>query len=204
MTAKGKKGGRRRKKIRVNWPRAVCVGLCALVLLSDVAWQVGELLEKRSYRLQYASEIKKYSKEFGVDPYLVAAVIHCESSNRHDAVSKAGARGLMQIMPDTGKWIAEKLEVEGFSEEKLFEPETNIRFGCWYLKYLLDTFSGDRRTAAAAYNAGPGNVKKWLADERYSSGGEIVEIPFKETERYVEKVQRAYEKYTEIYAAQLG
>ena len=110
----------------------------------------------------------------------------------------------MQIMPDTGKWIAEKLEVEGFSEEKLFEPETNIRFGCWYLKYLLDTFSGDRRTAAAAYNAGPGNVKKWLADERYSSGGELVKIPFKETERYVEKVQRAYEKYTEIYAAQLG
>ena len=80
----------------------------------------------------------------------------------------------------------------------------NIRFGCWYLKYLLDSFSGNRKTAVAAYNAGPGNVRKWLNDENYSKGGELDSIPFKETAQYVERVQRAYDKYTKLYANELG
>ena len=173
-------------------------------MLSALAWQLSWLLEKRAYKLQYSAEIKEYSREFHVDPYLVAAVIHCESSNRHTVVSRAGAKGLMQIMPDTGFWIAEKLGEEDFSEDELFEPKVNIRFGCWYLKYLLDTFSGNRKTAVAAYNAGPGNVRKWLNDENYSKGGELDSIPFKETAQYVERVQRAYDKYTKLYANELG
>ena len=174
------------------------------MVLSALAWQLSWLLEKRAYKLQYSAEIKEYSREFHVDPYLVAAVIHCESSNRHTAVSRAGAKGLMQIMPDTGFWIAEKLGEEDFTEDELFEPKVNIRFGCWYLKYLLDSFSGNRKTAVAAYNAGPGNVRKWLNDENYSKGGELDGIPFKETAQYVERVQRAYDKYTKLYANELG
>lgn len=84
------------------------------MVLSALAWQLSWLLEKRAYKLQYSAEIKEYSREFHVDPYLVAAVIHCESSNRHTVVSRAGAKGLMQIMPDTGFWIAEKLGEEDF------------------------------------------------------------------------------------------
>lgn len=204
----GKSKGRAKKKRRsgaeIKWIRAICLGLCALIVLSALAWQLSRLLEKRTYKLQYGAEIKEYSMEFGVDPYLVAAVIHCESSNRHTAVSRAGAKGLMQIMPDTGSWIAEKLGEEDFTEDKLLEPEVNIRFGCWYLKYLLDGFSGNRKNAVAAYNAGPGNVRKWLKDERYSQGGELYSIPFGETAQYVERVQRAYDKYAKLYADELG
>lgn len=195
---------KRRKGAKIKWERAVCLGLCALAVLSVFAWQLSLLLEKRAYKLQYGAEIKQYSRAFHVDPYLVAAVIHCESSNRHKAVSRAGAKGLMQIMPDTGFWIAEKLGEEDFKEDELFEPSVNIRFGCWYLKYLLDSFSGNMKTAAAAYNAGPGNVRKWLNDENYSMGGELGSIPFRETAQYVERVQRAYDKYKKLYANELG
>ena len=84
------------------------------MVLSALAWQLSWLLEKRAYKLQYSAEIKRYSREFDIDPDLVAAIIHCESSNRHTVVSRAGAKGLMQIMPDTGFWIAEKLGEEDY------------------------------------------------------------------------------------------
>ena len=160
--------------------------------------------KKRTYRLMYPDIVMEMSAEYDVDPYLVAAVIHCESSNNKEAVSPVGAMGLMQIMPDTGGWIAGKLEMEDFTEKQLFEPETNIRFGCWYLNYLSDKFDGNRISVLAAYNGGPGNVEKWLNDERYSQGGQLTYIPFPETERYIEKVQRAYEKYLTLYEKELS
>jgi soluble lytic murein transglycosylase len=175
------------------------------ILLSTAAFFVSRELEKRTYALLYADEIKKSADEFALDRYLVAAVIHCESRNVEDARSYRGAIGLMQIMPQTGEWIAEKLGIENYTEAMLLEPDHNIRFGCWYLKYLSDRYGdGDIDKVLAAYNAGPGNVEKWLNSEEYSQQGRLTSIPFKETENYVEKVGYAARKYEELYDKELG
>jgi len=198
--AKKKRKRRNNKKII----RAVIVALALLAALCVLAYYLNRVAEKRTYRLLYPDIVMEMSAEYQVDPYLVAAVIHCESSNNKEAVSPVGAMGLMQIMPDTGGWIAEKLELEGFTQQQLFEPELNIRFGCWYLDYLSKKFDGNRTSVLAAYNGGPGNVEKWLADDRYSADGQLTDIPFPETERYIEKVQRAYEKYLTLYKEELS
>lgn len=197
---------KKRKKRRSNKKiiRAVTAALALLILLCVSAYFLNRLSEKRTYRLVYGELITEMAGEYHIDPYLVAAVIHCESSNNKDAVSPVGAMGLMQIMPDTGGWIADKLEAEGFCEDQLFDPRTNIRFGCWYLAYLTDKFQGNGKSVLAAYNAGPGNVEKWLKDERYSRDGQLTDIPFPETERYIEKVYRAYEKYLTLYEKELS
>lgn len=157
-----------------------------------------------AYRLDYDGLIEGYAGEYGLDAFLIAAIIHVESGNDAQAVSSKGARGLMQIMPGTGGWIYEKLEGKerGFREDDLFDPDTNIRYGCWYLRYLLDRFEGNERYALLAYNAGPGNVEKWLADEAYSSNGMLRVIPFSDAEAYLEKVEAAKRKYEELYAQQ--
>ena len=198
--AKKKRKRRNNKKI----VRAVIAALVMLAVLCVLAYYLNRVAEKRAYRLLYPDLVMEMSAEYNVDPYLVAAVIHCESSNNKEAVSPVGAMGLMQIMPDTGGWIAEKLEMEGFDQQQLFEPEINIRFGCWYLDYLSKKFNGNRTSVLAAYNGGPGNVEKWLADDRYSADGQLTDIPFPETERYIEKVQRAYEKYLTLYKKELS
>ena len=186
----------RRKDSR---PIRLWVGILLILAAAVIAFCVSRALEKRTYRLMYPDLIGQYAAENAIDPYLVAAVIHTESSNLPEAVSRSGAAGLMQIMPDTGAWIAEKLEIADFTTERLFEPALNIRFGCWYLRFLMDTFEGDRQLILAAYHAGQGNVARWLEDPEIATDGQLTNIPFGETEHYVEKVQRAYEKYRTLY-----
>ena len=130
-------------------------------------------------------------------------MIHTESSNRAAVVSPKGAIGLMQIMPSTGEWIAGKLGMADYSEEKLMEPLINIRLGCWYLRYLSDKYGGMERTALSAYNAGPGNVDKWLNDPAYGDGKRLISIPYVETAAYADKVLSAKEKYSELYEKEL-
>jgi soluble lytic murein transglycosylase len=196
---------RSKYKASPRFIRVILIGLVLAILLSTAAFFVSRELEKRTYALLYADEIKKSADEFALDRYLVAAVIHCESRNVKDARSYRGAIGLMQIMPQTGEWIAEKLGIENYTEAMLLEPDHNIRFGCWYLKYLSDRYGdGDIDKVLAAYNAGPGNVEKWLSSEEYSQQGRLTSIPFKETENYVEKVGYAARKYEELYDKELG
>lgn len=155
---------------------------------------------KRFYPLEYEEYIVAYAQENDIDPYMVAAVIHTESGFDANAVSRSGAMGLMQIMPETGEWIAGKFDMQDFSSDKLFEPETNIKFGCWYLNFLEDTFDGDKTLVWAGYNAGQGRVKEWLADASLSGDGKTLDsIPYEETDKYVKKVEKAYQKYKEFY-----
>jgi len=106
----------------------------------------------------------------------------------------------MQIVPNTGKWIADQIGVEEYKDESLYDPETNIRFGCWYFAYLLEFFDGDEDLALASYNGGMGNVMKWLKDSRYSDDGRhLKRIPFKETSDYLERVENAYKQYKKLY-----
>lgn len=153
-----------------------------------------------NYPTAYTESIKTYSEEYELDPYLVQSIMRCESSNDPDAVSEAGAIGLMQIMPDTGTWIAHKLDMDDvYTEDMLYNPETNIEFACWYLRFLTGRFEGNVMQIVAAYNAGHGSVEGWLEDERFSANGELTSIPFEQTARYYEKVMTAYENYTTLY-----
>lgn len=160
---------------------------------------------KITYPLGYLDLIKKYSNEYNVDPYLVAAIINVESRYDKEAISSKKARGLMQISPTTGEWAAEELAIEDFTLEKLFEPEINIRIGTWYLKVLSEEFDNNLQLILAAYNGGSGNVSKWLGNKDYSKDGLVLsKIPFKETEEYIKKVERNLKIYRIIYKSQFN
>ncbi|KNF09475.1 lytic transglycosylase catalytic [Gottschalkia purinilytica] len=152
------------------------------------------------YPLKYEEYIIKYSKKYDLDPWLVAAMIKVESKFDNEAKSRKDARGLMQIIPKTGQWASEQIELENYSDELLYNPEVNIRIGCWYLNKLRSQFEYNMNLVIASYNAGSGNVSKWLKDNRYSDDGvNLKNIPFKETRLYVEKVLKHYENYKKIY-----
>jgi soluble lytic murein transglycosylase len=127
---------------------------------------------------KYANFVEKYSKLYGVDKNLVYAVIRCESGFDLYAKSKKGAVGLMQLMPSTALWCANKLN-ENYTDERLYDPEFNIKIGVYYLAYLHTVFSCVDEVIMA-YNAGEGNVKKWLNEE-----GSI----FSETATYLKRVK---------------
>lgn len=138
--------------------------------------------------------------EFNVDPYLVFAIIRAESKYQNAARSPAGALGLMQIMPETGKWIAKQQGVENFSPDSLHNPQINIRYGCWYLADLSKEFDGRIPLVVAAYNAGRGTLKEWLVNGQWDGSPETIDkIPFEETRIYVKNVLQNYEAYQAIY-----
>jgi soluble lytic murein transglycosylase len=155
---------------------------------------------KYFYPVKYENHIITYSQRYDVDPHLVAAVIRTESNFKEDAISHRGAYGLMQIMPETGVWIAENMKLKDFKMETLNDPEINIAMGCWYLNNLNKEFDGDIDLVLAAYNGGRGNVQKWLKDSEYSKDGETIDnIPFEETDKYVKKVKTNYNIYLKLY-----
>lgn len=184
-------------------------GIKNLILIIACFWVLsvfykGFLNVEDVYKLRYPTEyeefVLKYSNMYDVDEYLVYSIIRSESNYTKDAVSKKGAIGLMQIMPDTGMWVAEKLEIENFTSEDLFDTEKNIMIGVWYFKYLLDKFNGEVSLAVTAYNAGPTNVNKWLSQKEYSDNGQQLNvIPFEETRKYEQKVMNTYAMYKRIY-----
>ena len=156
----------------------------------------------RHYPLVYRSLIEKYAEEYNLSPAYVSAIIMNESSFNPKAQSGAGARGLMQLMPDTAEWIARKLQVEGYAFERMLDPESNIRFGCWYLNYLSRLFRGDPVAVTAAYHAGQGQVKIWLSDPLLSEDGYTItqaSLPEGPTKNYVGRVTRDYGIYQEKY-----
>ena len=160
-------------------------------ILTGVLLMVGLLCAiKVVYPFRYAEEIKHWAAVHSLDPYLVAAVIRAESRFRPTALSHAGAMGLMQVIPTTGEWIAEKLQLEDFSVEALYQPDINVRFGTWYLRYLLDQLDEDMESALTAYNAGLSNLLRWR-----SKG----EAPFPETRVYVSRVMRDWTTYRVLY-----
>lgn len=172
-----------------------------LALIVACAALLYDCVQRRIYPLRYEALILEYAGEYGLDPYLVCAVIWVESKFDEAATSHKGARGLMQIIPSTGQWAAQKLGIEGYSEDSLYDPEINIRIGCWYLDNLRDHFNGNMDLALAAYNGGSGNVEKWLRDSRYSKDGRKLDnIPFKETRDFVARVWSAYDKYKRLYS----
>lgn len=173
-----------------------------LTVITVIAFTViifgGQSILKTLYPTRYSNFVEKFANENNLQTAFVYAVIECESGFDKDAVSYADAKGLMQITPETFKWLQKK-KGETLKEEMLFDPETNIEYGCYFYGILLKEYKNEA-TAVAAYHAGMGNVSKWLEDEKYSRDGKtLYDIPFKNTKKYVEKVTKTKNIYLKLY-----
>lgn len=178
---------------------AVVLALAAAGVLITLRMDAVRKETKRLYPMEYEALIRETAAEYELDPAHVAAVVLAESSFDPSAVSSVGAEGLMQIMPETGEWIAGKLD-ENYVEGCLFDPETNLRYGCWYLRFLMDRYDGDRTCASAAYHSGQGAVDQWLKDPAYSSDGKTLDaIKGTNADAYVHRILEYYEKYAKLY-----
>ena len=151
------------------------------------------------HTVRYREWIEKYALENGIEPAYAAAIILRESSYDPRATSSVGARGLMQVMEDTFNYVRRNLG-ESTTFDDMYDPETNIRYGCWYLGNLSRTFDGDPIEMACAYHAGPNNVKLWImnyaADQKNLR---LEEIPMEDTRYYAGKVYDAYAIYFQHY-----
>ena len=149
------------------------------------------------YPIHYEQYIDQYAEVYEVPRAVICAVIHTESHFRKNAVSSAGARGLMQLMPQTYASLAKALGRES-DEALIFDPETNIECGVYLLHQLYRKY-GCWETVFAAYNAGEPTVDRWLADPTLAEGAKLTSIPYSETAAYVKKVDRAVKIYQFLY-----
>lgn len=190
----------RRKRLVMT---AVILAALMLALVGVGTWMLlsrRPQVTVRRYPMEYEATIRARAAEQGVDPALAAAVILAESDYQPEAVSAANAQGLMQLLPPTAEWIAGKFD-ETYAEGSLFDPDTNIKYGCWYLGYLARRFNGNLACMIAAYHAGQGRVDEWLSNPDYSpDGAKLTAIPSQATDTYVKRVLEYYEKYREMYA----
>lgn len=170
-----------------------------LVFLFQSSW-----FRRLVYPLKYEDLIIEKANKYQLDPYLVTALIYVESKFLLDAKSHKGAIGLMQIMPDTARWISAQMPYNNFTEDLLFDPEVNIEFGSWYLADLIKEFGNERIIVLAAYNAGRGNVKRWLEENWDGQHTSIEILPFKETRDYIRQIIKVYEIYKKIYSLEIG
>jgi peptidoglycan lytic transglycosylase len=180
---------------------AVVVGALCAALVSGLG---EEAVREITLPLHHDDIIRQQASDKNLDPALIAAIIYEESRFR-DQTSHAGARGLMQITPATADAIAKHSGGVRFKQSDLAEPQINISYGAYYLRLLLDHYDGNETLAIAAYNAGIGNVDKWVADAGGAEAFRSAEhIPFPETRAYVENVTDRRRDYRENYADDLG
>ena len=175
--------------------QVLVVAVIAFALIGGWGWVERSWI----YPYDYRSYIETSAESRRTDPFLVAAVIKHESKFEPRARSDGGARGLMQLMPATAEWIARQLG-EPFTEEYLYDPALNIRYGVWYLAELEREFGGNDILALAAYNAGRGNVRDWMERFHWTQQfDEIEAIPYPETRFYVRRVLEDREQYKRLY-----
>jgi soluble lytic murein transglycosylase len=174
----------------------VVLGVVAVVVVSRIDF--GDVIEEVTLPLRHEDIIRQQAERFDLDPALIAAVINAESGFQ-DQTSHAGARGLMQITPDTADTIETLSGGETFVYEDLANPDLNIRYGAFYLRHLLDRFEGNEAAALAGYNGGPENAAAWGGAEL-----EVDDIEFPETHAYVEDVLDTRDQYRESRAEELG
>lgn len=189
-----------RKKRRGIFGAVIAV-LMAAVIMCVLVVAIMHIPGSRiaAYPVKYTDEIIAAAQANSIPAPYIAAVIMAESSYDPGATSSVGAMGLMQIMPDTGQWIAGKYN-ETLAEGGLYDAATSIRYGAWYLGFLMDRYNGDMRCATAAYHAGQGTVDKWLDDPAYSADGiTLTVIPYESTNTYVGRVLKYYEFYEKAY-----
>ncbi|QJA07934.1 lytic transglycosylase domain-containing protein [Romboutsia sp. CE17] len=175
--------------------KKILIFISILLILFSILFVESKGIKKLIYPKKYSFYVEKYSNEYDIDENLVYSVMKAESKFEKDVVSQKGAKGLMQISDITRNWAIEELDLGNID---IFDPETNIKIGCWYLNKLYKQF-GDLDLVIAAYNGGSGNVRQWLNNDDYSENGRLLNIPFPETSNYVVKVKKYYEKYNMLY-----
>ncbi len=154
------------------------------------------------YPFPFVDTIENWSQQRQLNPMLVTALIRQESRFEPDIKSSVGAVGLMQVMPETGEYIANNIKVKQF---KLADPETNIKFGTWYLDHTHLEYNNNSMLAVASYNAGPGAVAGWLSKAKTQDPDEFVEtIPYSETRGYVKSVLGNYWNYLRLYNPEIS
>jgi soluble lytic murein transglycosylase len=183
--------------------------LCNNAIMSGTSGQLPPALWHLAYPKGYYKYVSEYADQFGVEKSLVLAVIREESRFNPQTLSWAHARGLMQIIPPTGRSLARLIGIRPYYTSRLHDPDTNIKMGCYYLSSLLKRFNNDPSLALAAYNGGPVRVAKWMKKWNKEIGpnidiDEFVEsIPLSETRRYVQKVMKSYYEYKRHYSEDL-
>jgi soluble lytic murein transglycosylase len=186
---------RRRRRLVIG---ATVAGAAIVILVLLLNGVVDRAIQELTLPLRHEDVIRQQSREKGVDAALIAAVIYSESKFS-DRTSSAGARGLMQITPETAQEVKRHSGGTAFTLGDLSDPEINIRYGTYVLRELLDRYGGDVVAALAAYNAGPANVDKWGGSELTVEG-----IKFPETRAYVEEVLDKQRAYRDKYPRELG
>lgn len=160
-------------------------------------------IERWEYPIEYSEYVTYYADKYDLDPLMLYAFIRTESNFNPKADSDAGARGLMQITEVTFDWIKTKIApTEDLTFEDLYDPETNIRFGSYFVSYCLLRYQDDLATAAAAYHSGWGTVDGLLSQAEYSADGKTLDhYPYPQMRLYVKKITSSYQRYQEIYTA---
>ncbi len=177
-----------------KWVKRLAVLLIIIILFNTAN------IARLFFPVKYMDYIKNAANTYQIDPYLIMSMIKSESNFNHKAVSNQSAAGLMQIMEPTAQWLAERMKIEDFDYADITDPQLNIQMGCFYMAYLLDRYSGNVKTALAAYNAGEGTVNLWLADSNCSKDGKnLFYIPYPETRYYVNRVTQNIKIYRLLY-----
>lgn len=194
------RGGRRRRRSRLPECLIILAVLVGIIFAGWKTWNSDTVQMRFVYMWDHQQDIITYSQKNKVDPFLIAAIIKNESNFNHKAVSKVGAVGLMQIMPDTGRWIAEQMGLEGYKDTDLYQTRTNIRMGCWYLGELDHEFKHNLALVMIAYNAGRGQTRAWMQQYGWDDNfNDLKAIPFPDTREYVAKVLQDRDKYYLLY-----
>jgi soluble lytic murein transglycosylase len=170
--------------------------LVAILAILPFALRVPDAVMRTIYPLRYAETIREVSEENDLEPTFVAAVIYTESRFRPGAESHQEAYGLMQLLPQSARFIQRRSGIEGDYRD----PKVNIRLGTWFLGYLNDRYDGDERLMLAAYNSGEGSVDAWTSDEGFDIKKDI---PYKETRQYVDRALEAQKTYRNLYGKDL-
>ena len=163
-------------------------------------FNIPQRIYKKIYKVEYSEYVYKYAEEYNVDPLMIFAIIKAESNFNPNVVSSSGAVGLMQLMDGTAEELCNKMDIFYVKKVSLYNPELNIQLGTKYFSDLMKEYDNNYLLALTAYNAGIGNVKKWIeAGTIKEDGSDIENIPFKETNNYVRKIVRDYQIYKELY-----
>jgi soluble lytic murein transglycosylase len=199
---RGRASVRRRRRRRFSL--IVLVAALSALFAAFVLPRLPDAMRELALPLSHEDIIRQQATAKKLDPSLLAAVIYAESHFR-DQTSSAGARGLMQITPQTAHYIARLSGGTEFEQGDLATPQINISYGAYYLRYLLGRYANNTVLALAAYNGGEGNVDRWIVDASRSERAFTVEqIPFGETRAYISRVLDAQQRYRDTYGRQLG
>ncbi|HXK58874.1 MAG TPA: transglycosylase SLT domain-containing protein [Acidobacteriota bacterium] len=158
-------------------------------------------LQRLLFPLPYWDLVSRFGKQNGIDPYLLLALMRQESGFQPDAISAASARGLMQLMMPTARELARRMKMDSPDSAALFKPDISIRLGSFYLRQMLNNFGGVLEKGLAAYNGGPGNVRRWEKKVKTSEDPVmfVANIGFRETKLYVLRVLGYYRTYRNLY-----